>query len=161
MSKKVVLETKLWTRRINDREPLGPSIDHEDEAFQDTSQRIDATPKQLRNRKRTALITHWWLEILSCVIATILFLALVLVLYYFNNKAIPQWPSGLTVNTIVALLSTLCRALTYLPLAEGLSQLKWNWFIGKQRPLRDITYFDEASRGAWGALRLPFVLRGR
>ncbi|KAK9445695.1 hypothetical protein VB005_00809 [Metarhizium brunneum] len=47
------------------------------------------------------------------------------------------------------------------PIAEGLLQLKWNWFAGKGRPLRDIRLFDKASRSSWASIKLVTRLRGR
>lgn len=42
----------------------------------------------------------------------------------------------------------------------GLGQLKWAWY-SRSRPLDDLSKFDLASRGPWGAVRLLWTLRGR
>ena len=59
---------------------------------------------------------------------------------------------------MIFLFATIFKAALLLPVAEGLGQLKWNWFR-KPRPLADITIFDSASRGPRGALQL--ILKGR
>ncbi|KAF7195354.1 hypothetical protein HII31_03246 [Pseudocercospora fuligena] len=41
-----------------------------------------------------------------------------------------------------------------LPIAEAISQLKWHWYWGRERPILDFERFDSASRGPWGSLML-------
>lgn len=81
------------------------------------------------------------------------------VLLHFDNQGLPQWPLGLTLNTVVALLSTLARAAFLIPVAESISQLKWLWYR-KERSLNDFQDFDKASRGAWGAIQLVKTTKG-
>lgn len=54
----------------------------------------------------------------------------------------------------------LLKAGILLVTAEGLGQLKWSWFT-KDRPLKDIVKYDNASRGPSGALALIWRLRTR
>ena len=90
-----------------------------------------------------------------------LFVALVVVLVHYNNKRLPDWPLGLTLNTAVAALATAARSVIIIPVTEGISQLKWNWFVKKERPVRDLLTFDQASRGPWGSFRMMVAARGR
>ena len=53
------------------------------------------------------------------------------------------------------------------PIVEGLSQLKWMWFLdgsgtisNQYRPLIDFQVFDEAARGGFGGLKLLFRAKG-
>jgi len=46
------------------------------------------------------------------------------------------------------------------PVAECISQLKWNWFE-KERPLADFETFDKASRGVLGSIYLLGLLKWR
>ncbi|KAH9232766.1 hypothetical protein K456DRAFT_37974 [Colletotrichum gloeosporioides 23] len=73
---------------------------------------------------------------------------------------LPDWPSGITVNTAVAFISTVARTAFTVPVAEGLSQCKWNWFKKKPRHLRDFDLFDSASRGPWGSMSLLIRTKG-
>ncbi|CAI0651714.1 unnamed protein product, partial [Colletotrichum noveboracense] len=86
--------------------------------------------------------------------------ALVVLLYGFNDQPLPDWPSGITVNTAVAFISTVARTAFTVPVAEGLSQCKWNWFKKKPRHLRDFDLFDSASRGPWGSMSLLIRTKG-
>lgn len=107
-------------------------------------------------------LKSWAPETSCCLLTVMILVALAVVLSMYDRKPLPQWPLGLTLNTIVALLATLCRSLIVIPIAEGISQLKWNWFAVHQRSIRSLYIFDQASRGPWGALRLIFTtMNGR
>lgn len=107
------------------------------------------------------ILKAWYPELLWVAFDIALLIALVITLAEFNDKPMPKWKLGLTLNTVVAILSTVSRAMTIIPLVEAMSQLKWNWFASKQRQLRDVYLFDQASRGPWGAMVLIFKTRGR
>ncbi|KAF4458817.1 DUF3176 domain [Fusarium albosuccineum] len=47
-----------------------------------------------------------------------------------------------------------------LPISTSISQTKWSWFL-QNRPLYDFQVIDQASRGAWGSLRLLWLVRWR
>ncbi|KAJ9133832.1 hypothetical protein NKR23_g10502 [Pleurostoma richardsiae] len=58
------------------------------------------------------------------------------------------------------ILSLLLGFAFILPIVEGLSQLKWMWFMSRRpKPLIDFQLFDEASRGSWGCLKS--LVRGK
>lgn len=64
-------------------------------------------------------------------------------------------------NTLTSIFSTLSKASITLPLAEGLSQLKWTYFRQRPQPVSHLQLFDEASRGPLGALKLVWQLNAR
>lgn len=134
-------------------EYLGSSFD------QDTTKEQPSNNKASENRRRNH-IGAWWQEILCCGISVVAFIALVVFLNAYNGKPLPKWPSGITSNAVVALLSTISRTAFVIPVAEGLSQCKWNWFKLKARPLTDFDLFDQASRGPWGSLSLLTRTKG-
>ncbi|KAF4824770.1 hypothetical protein CGCSCA5_v000691 [Colletotrichum siamense] len=113
-----------------------------------------------RSKKSLRILKDWWQEVLWCVISLATFVALVLVLKEFNQKPLPRWPSGITLNTIIAALSTVARTAFLIPVSEGLSQSKWAWFKKKPRPLADFDMFDQASRGPWGSVGLLVRTKG-
>ncbi|KAK8085882.1 hypothetical protein PG997_007153 [Apiospora hydei] len=67
---------------------------------------------------------------------------------------------GITINSLVALLTSLSRLAFMVPLVQGMSQLKWVWFSSKPRPLSDFQLYDEASRGPWGGVKILFKFKG-
>lgn len=131
---------------------------------------IDRIPDQVLRRpdeNLTSWTVHadrifrgWWLELLCCWLSIASLAALILFLLGINHKPSPNWPSGITVNTVVASLSTVARTAFTVPVAEGLSQCKWNWFKKRPRPIEDFSLFDEASRGPWGSVCLLFRTKG-
>lgn len=121
----------------------------------------------------------WIWEILFCVISMASFIstcilfyicrvqclanlppAIVAVLGAYDNNALPNLPLHISLNTLVAFLSTLAKAALMIPIAESISQWKWNWFR-HDRSLADFQTFDLASRGLWGAVSLLGKTRWR
>ncbi|EXJ55541.1 hypothetical protein A1O7_08469 [Cladophialophora yegresii CBS 114405] len=106
----------------------------------------------------------WRLELWSTILAFTAFAAIVVVLAYYDAKLQMAWPyTSLTLNGLVALLASTARASLLVGVAAAISQGKWNWFVGseqkgqrvlRERELGDFERFDDASRGAWGALQL-------
>lgn len=95
----------------------------------------------------------WFMEIGSLAIAFIAFIAIIITLAMHQDRPLPHWPSLISINTLVAIFTAIMKAAMLLPIAEGVSQLKWLWFH-HARPLIDLDRFDSASRGPWGCLLL-------
>jgi len=82
-------------------------------------------------------------------------LVIVIVLTSADGRAAPQWPLGITLNTLLAFLAAFAKIAFMCPIVEGIGQLKWMWFTSPDgRPLNDFRVFDEASRGSWGSVKL-------
>jgi hypothetical protein len=101
----------------------------------------------------------WFLEFLSSFIGTLAVIALVVVLREYDQHPLSVWTAGVTVNSVISLLTALSKAALVLPTAACLSQLKWTWFSARERSLADFDSFDRASRGVWGSLCLLWRLR--
>lgn len=95
----------------------------------------------------------WGMEILSWLVAALMLTILLIFLAAFDQKSLSQWHSRLSLNTIIAVLSQLVQACLLLPIARGISQLQWLWYR-KNKPLADMSYFDEGSRGLIDSLLL-------
>ncbi|EED20506.1 conserved hypothetical protein [Talaromyces stipitatus ATCC 10500] len=106
-----------------------------------------------------ALIDWKW-ETASCFLAVGSLLAIMATLYPYNGHPLPQWPYGLSINSLISIYTVIFKAAIYSILAQGLGQLKWTWFE-KPRRLDHLESFDSASRGALGAAELLWVLGGR
>ena len=102
----------------------------------------------------------WTVEIISFTIALLALAAIIGVLAHYNGKSMPSWPTGITLNTLIALLTAIANAALASPLQQGLSQLKWISFKRESRPLTDMEAFDDASRGIWGSIKLLVMGRG-
>ena len=80
------------------------------------------------------------------------------IVYPRQGLPLPQWPYSISVNSLIAVLTVIMKAAVLLVTAEGLSQLKWQWFR-RERPLAHLVTYDKASRGPWGSLELMLELR--
>ena len=100
----------------------------------------------------SAWINDWWLlEILSWLLAALAFGMIILTLALHDDKPIPEWPSGITVNSLISVLSQTGQWGLMGSVAKALGQLKWLWFTRSKRPLMDFVALDEASKGPWGS----------
>jgi len=111
---------------------------------------------------------NWWLfEVFAATISVLAMLTLIGVLHNYNGRVVQHLRLGITLNGLVAALSTICRTALMIPVTAGISQAKWHWFspnAGERQPearLRDLETFDSASRGTWGSLKLLWMMRAR
>jgi len=121
---------------------------------------------------RKSVITSlrwWWPEVLAALCALSALAAIVGVAQHYRGHSIEAAgvPSGLRLNGLIALLSTITRAALLIPVASALSQDVWLWLSEGSRgsagrgELRDLEISDDASRGAWGSLLLLRHFRRR
>ncbi|CAM1506555.1 Fc.00g061960.m01.CDS01 [Cosmosporella sp. VM-42] len=113
------------------------------------------------NQSQKHVLIVWAAEIAWFCFSLVCLGAIIGVLLAFDHQHQPDWPLGATINSVIAFLATICRVAFTIPVIEGVSQMKWNWYRRKARPLAHLEVFDKASRGPWGSIRLLFVMRGR
>ena len=112
-------------------------------------------------RKRPAFsLRDWQWEFGASIFSFGCFAAVVGILARNDNRSLASWNFvfGVTLNTLIAVLSTLSRTALMVPVASCISQLKWIHLVGASRPLREVQVFDDASRGPWGSLELIWRL---
>ncbi|PCH02285.1 Protein of unknown function DUF3176 [Penicillium occitanis (nom. inval.)] len=110
----------------------------------------------------------WWvIEILSSIVSLAAIGSLIGVLRHFDGHALQTWPYKITLNSVVAALSTVARTALMIPVGQAVSQGAWNWFSATRQKkkcesrLEDLEIFDGASRGALGSLKLLWRMKGR
>lgn len=96
----------------------------------------------------------WLWETLSLLSAFLSLCGFMLLLHHYDNRPNPTWFSGLSLNTVVSVISTVFRISMLVPVAASISQMGWVWLVERERGLDDVCCFDGASRGPWGGLRL-------
>lgn len=92
----------------------------------------------------------WAWEILSCLICLVCLACIVAVLLQYDGKPLPEWPYGITINSILSWITQVFTACMIGVVATCLSQSKWIHFKDKTRPLADMNSYDWASRGPAG-----------
>ena len=104
----------------------------------------------------TWVTDSWVLGIAGLGLALVSMGALIAVLLGYQNKVVPHWRWGLTLNSLLSILSQIITLSITIVLGGALSQQKWLWFRNSTRSLKDFDRFDNASKGPWGSLVLLF-----
>lgn len=132
---------------------------------------LSGRPAQTPSRKGVyTSLRWWWPEVLAALCALSALAAIVGVVRHYRGQRVdrvglPQM--SISLNGLIALLSTIFRAALLIPVASALSQDVWLCLSeGPRGPagrgqLRDLEISDDASRGAWGSLLLLRHFRKR
>lgn len=108
-----------------------------------------------------ALLDDWWFwEIFGLIGSALILVAIVILLAKFDGKRQPSWKE-VSLNTVIAFLSTIAKLLAFVPLSAGIGQLKWIWIEKRDRSLADLEVFNSASTGVIGSICLLWITRGR
>ena len=95
----------------------------------------------------------WIWEILAWVLAAISLAILIIVLALFNQKPLSHWHSGVSVNTLINVLTTISSLALIFPVASGIAQMKWLWLQHAKRPLAGIESFGAGPIEVFNMLR--------
>lgn len=117
--------------------------------------------------RRSALL--WWYLELLCLIAAVLCLgSIVGVLLVYDKKPLDSWPSSIiTLNGLIALLSTLHRTFLMVSVSSVLSQAKWDELSGRESEsgenvrLGNFALFEYAAQGLGGCFQVLWRFKGR
>lgn len=105
---------------------------------------------------------NWWFwELAGALLSAACIMAVVVLAYKINNSSLAAWKLPISPSTMISTFITIAKTSMLLPIAEGLSQLKWLYYWttrSKYRPLDEIEAFDDASRGPWGSLLIFFCI---
>lgn len=101
----------------------------------------------------------WLWETLAIGVGVIFAVAITATAKFYDSKEISAWTLGWSLNSVIALMTTVMKGAFMIPIASALSQAKWNryqdWTL-----LEDFDIFDSASRGTLGSLQLLFHVLG-
>ncbi|KAG8158099.1 hypothetical protein KVR01_011860 [Diaporthe batatas] len=95
----------------------------------------------------------WLPETASILTSVSLLYVLSSLLSVYNGRPVFEW-KGITLNTVVSVLSTASKAALLYAVSQLISQWKWILFTRASRPLVDFEIIDGASRGPMGSLVL-------
>ena len=112
------------------------------------------------SRWNIVLLDTWLWEGLAMSFSILCFLAIVSLLRGYDQKTSPTFTQGITLNSIISVLSAASKSSMIYAVTASIGQLKWNWFYTKRERLQHIQLFDDASRGPWGSMIMLFSHRG-
>ena len=101
----------------------------------------------------------WFLEIGACVTALVLFIAEIVVLRVFEKNQVGTWPWRWSLNSAVALVTTLIEANLVFALTSCLGQMKWLWFSLDQGTTKPLIWVDLIARSNTPLGALSLLLR--
>jgi hypothetical protein len=134
-----------------------------DQSFSKYSTISPRQKTQARTTKRAWVRVRafgWWWEVGAIFVALVCTGLTIAILCYMDRKSLAAWKLPIQPNSLVAVFSAIAKAALLVPIAEGLSQLKWMYLDASEpRRLGQIQAFDEASRGPWGAATLFWKTR--
>lgn len=128
-----------------------------DQGESQTKAECDRTPE------KPSIVRLWTSEVLNLAGAATLMIGILSILLYADGRPTTDlmWLAPLNINSVLAVLSTVYRALLVGVSFEIISQFKWIWFWSKRSPARSLHHInalDDASRGTLGAMKLiPLV----
>ena len=68
-------------------------------------------------------LRHWWLEIGACFLFLISLIAIIVTLYPYQGKPLPQWPYQISINSVISVYVVVLKASIVFVIAEGLGML--------------------------------------
>lgn len=127
---------------------------------------------RLKRTCKNIIYTWWAWEYAGALVSIGATIFLVVVLREADQQQQRPWMIGrtqLTLNTVVAIISTVIRASLLVMTAGALNQASWNWFAREPqnreqrpgRPLKDLELFGEAASSSWASLKLLYQTKFR
>jgi hypothetical protein len=101
----------------------------------------------------------WLLEIGACVTALVLFIAEIVLLRVFEKHQVSTWPWRWSLNSAMALVTTLIEANLVFALTSCLGQMKWLWFSLDQGTMKPLIWVDLIARANTPLGALSLLLR--
>ncbi|KAK2611441.1 hypothetical protein N8I77_004780 [Diaporthe amygdali] len=80
--------------------------------------------------------------------------------YPHHRQPLPRWPFSISINSLLSVYTLVLKTAIGVILTSCIGQLQWTWY-SETRPLTDMLRFDNATRGAAGALDLIWRQRFR
>lgn len=118
------------------------------------------SPASSRRTCTPLYYTQWKWESVACLLNLAVPIIIFATMYPFDGNTLPQWPFKITINSLLSIYTLVLKTAIGVILTSCIGQLQWTWF-SKTRPLTDMLYFDNATRGPAGAVGLIWRQRFR
>jgi hypothetical protein len=109
--------------------------------------------KKTCNRDTSGTIHLWTPEVFACCTSILSLFALIALVTVCDEKAIFDW-HGITLNTVIAILTGTGKASLLFAMEAVTGQWKWISFCNSDQLLINFEWLDNASRGPWGNLQM-------
>ena len=83
----------------------------------------------------------WTRELLAWALAAIALMILIIVLATYNGKPLDDWHSGVSINTLVNVLTTIASIALIYPVASAIAQMRWLSLAKRESPVADMESF--------------------
>ncbi|KAJ3533765.1 hypothetical protein NM208_g2603 [Fusarium decemcellulare] len=130
--------------------------DHGYQQVHDAESESPGTKRSAYARYKIYSFDEWGLEMLTLGGSLILFLLIVGIFVWIDQKPRSDWKFFISLNSVASALTTACSAAMMHSVSESIAQLKWLHFKKRPQKLVDFEKFDEASRGPWGSIKFIF-----
>lgn len=124
------------------------------------SSTVSSTPNAPIRSYISRCWTNWEWEFAACFLVLVFPIITFATVYPHNGQPLPQWPFNISINSLLSVYTLVFKAAIGFILTSCIGQLQWTWF-SETRPLTDVLRFDNATRGAPGALGLIWRQRFR
>ena len=78
-------------------------------------------------RLQEVMNTFWVYEIMASLVSLAMLAAIFGVLHHYNGWDVDLWNHSWSLGSLIGLLATISQVAMAVPLASGISQLKWTW----------------------------------
>ena len=82
--------------------------------------RANLPPRKRWENLKQAAAHPWLLEIASCLLACISFMAIISTLAVHQGRPLPEWPDLISINSLLAIFNTVLKGCLVMPVAEGM-----------------------------------------
>lgn len=96
-----------------------PDSDTVSDDGKDSRNHQNATSDTSKLSFQLRALIDWKWETTSCFLAVGSLLAITATVYPYNGRPLPQWPYGLTINSLISIYTTIMKAAMYSILAQG------------------------------------------
>lgn len=131
---------------LKEYSPLAVTSKYQDELL--------VIPQKRKASKFAKLLfsSSWTAEILGALLGLASIAAMAAVLFAMDGKPQAEWSVRIQPNSLISIFSTISSCAFMSAVTQCISQSKWMHFQKGGRVI-DLQRFDQASRGAWGALQ--------
>ncbi|KAI6081849.1 hypothetical protein F4821DRAFT_16645 [Hypoxylon rubiginosum] len=105
------------------------------------------------------VVDYWIWEFVSWIVSVTLLAGIAVTLVLHQNRPLPDWPFGITINALISLLSTLSTSALLVVVSGVIGQHRWSSFATTPGTLSRFEVYDEATRGPLGALGFLFTMK--